>query len=710
MAPQTASVPTALTANAFTRTGYNFTGWNTKADGSGTAYADGAIYDFAADVTLYAQWAIKTYTITASAGANGTIAPSGAVTVNQGVSQAFTITPASGYQVDDVKVDGNSVGAVTSYTFTNVQDNHTIAATFKAISTSRTLTYTAGPNGSITGQKVQTVNHGGSGAAVTAVANPGYHFVKWSDGLLTPSRTDTNVQADLSVTAWFVLDAKSLIAWGNNTYGQTTVPTGNNFVAIAANYYHNLALRSDGSVVAWGITDGSSDNDHGQVTGAPSAGDFVAVSAGFRHSLALRSDGSLLAWGSNENRQVIDTPTGNDFVAISAGGRHSLALKSDGSLVAWGFNDDGQVSGTPTGNDFIAIAAGGYHNLALKSDGSLVAWGRTDQGQCNVPAPNTGFVAIAAGYAHSLALKSDGSVVAWGLDDNNQVSGKPAGIGFKTVAAGFYYSLALKSDGSLVAWGQNDHDQIGVPAGTGFVAVDGGYWHGVALGVQMSNHPPVVGTVAITPDPAYPGTRSFTATPAGFTDPDGDTLTYHYVWTLNDDPVGGDSNTISLTVKNGDVVAVSVTASDGIASSGAATASVTVGLFPVNYRAGWNLVAGGPNSDFAGLTLYHYNNASGIYNPLTEDGMQHAFGYWLWLEEALTAYLNVTNPPLTYQLGAGWNLIGNSTAVPLNLPEGKYCYVYNGSIYNSADQLQPGEGAWFWSDEAGSIQLTASGS
>jgi len=174
--------------------------------------------------------------------------------------------------------------------------------------------------------------------------------------------------------------------------------------------------------------------------------------------------------------------------------------------------------------------------------------------------------------------------------------------------------------------------------------------------------------------------------------------------------VGETGATINLTVKNGDVVAVSVIASDGIASSDAATDQVTVGLFPVNYRAGWNLVAGGPNSDFAGLTLYHYNNADGIYNPLTEDGMQHAFGYWLWLEEALTAYLNVTNPPLTYQLGAGWNLIGNSTAVPLNLPEGKYCYVYNGSIYNSTDQLQPGEGAWFWSDEAGSVQLTAAGS
>jgi uncharacterized repeat protein (TIGR02543 family) len=56
MAPQTASAPTALKFNTFTRAGYLFTGWNTAANGSGTAYADGATYGFAADVTLYAQW------------------------------------------------------------------------------------------------------------------------------------------------------------------------------------------------------------------------------------------------------------------------------------------------------------------------------------------------------------------------------------------------------------------------------------------------------------------------------------------------------------------------------------------------------------------------------------------------------------------------------------------------------------------------------
>jgi uncharacterized repeat protein (TIGR02543 family) len=60
MTPQVASVPTALTANTFTRSGCTFVGWNTQADGSGTAYTDGQVYAFGADITLYAQW---TYTV-----------------------------------------------------------------------------------------------------------------------------------------------------------------------------------------------------------------------------------------------------------------------------------------------------------------------------------------------------------------------------------------------------------------------------------------------------------------------------------------------------------------------------------------------------------------------------------------------------------------------------------------------------------------------
>ena len=90
----------------------------------------------------------STFTINASAGANGTISPPGAVTVTAGAGQTFAITPAPGYTVSEVKVDGGSVGAVTSYGFGNVTANHTISASFAALSPSPNLVLALNAGGS----------------------------------------------------------------------------------------------------------------------------------------------------------------------------------------------------------------------------------------------------------------------------------------------------------------------------------------------------------------------------------------------------------------------------------------------------------------------------------------------------------------------------------------------------------------------------------
>jgi hypothetical protein len=89
-------------------------------------------------------------------------------------------------------------------TETNVTEDLDAIANFASdTSTTFTLTYTAGLNGSLTGQTVQTVNYGGNGTAVTAVPDTSYHFVSWSDGSTENPRTETNVTADVNVTANF---------------------------------------------------------------------------------------------------------------------------------------------------------------------------------------------------------------------------------------------------------------------------------------------------------------------------------------------------------------------------------------------------------------------------------------------------------------------------------------------------------------------------
>jgi uncharacterized membrane protein len=119
---------------------------------------------------VYSSGAAPTFTITATAGANGAVTPSGSVVVNQGADQSFTITPNSGYQVANVLVDGASAGAVTTYTFSNVQADHTINATFSLTpvpdfsvsATPSSQTVTAGGNTTYTATVSATNGFSGS--------------------------------------------------------------------------------------------------------------------------------------------------------------------------------------------------------------------------------------------------------------------------------------------------------------------------------------------------------------------------------------------------------------------------------------------------------------------------------------------------------------------------------------------------------------------
>jgi alpha-tubulin suppressor-like RCC1 family protein len=272
----------------------------------------------------------------------------------------------------------------------------------------------------------------------------------------------------------------TVVAWGNNTEGQTTVPVGlSGVMSIAAGWQHSLALKSDGTVVAWG------DNTEYQSTVPDGLNGVIAIAAGWQHSLALKSDGTVVAWGNNDDGQA-SVPSGlNDVVAISAGRQHSLALKSDGTVVAWGNNDDGQASVLMGLNNVVSIAAGAYHSLALKSDGTVVAWGLDNDDQSSVPAGLDDVVSVVAGEKHSLALKSDGTIFGWGDNTEGQLT-VPVGLSDAiAISTGAKHSLAFKSDGTVVAWGDGSDGKTTVPAGLSSPIkgnrIAGGLYHSLAL-------------------------------------------------------------------------------------------------------------------------------------------------------------------------------------------------------------------------------------
>ncbi len=247
----------------------------------------------------------------------------------------------------------------------------------------------------------------------------------------------------------------AVVAWGDDSSGQATVPAGlSNVTAVAAGGAHSLALKIDGTVVAWG------DNSVGQTDVPAGLTGVMAVAAGSGSSLALKSNGTVVAWGWIAGSPAT-VPAGlSNVTAVAAGSEHILASKIDGTVVAWGQGDGGQTNVPPGLSNVTAVAASALTSLALKADGTVVAWGWNLYGQTDVPEGLSNVTAVAAGDVHNLALKMDGTVVAWGSQTT-----LPAGLtNVVAVVSGLGHSLALKSDGTVVAW-DNVNGHANVPPG-----------------------------------------------------------------------------------------------------------------------------------------------------------------------------------------------------------------------------------------------------
>ncbi|HUP70849.1 MAG TPA: hypothetical protein VM142_13695 [Acidimicrobiales bacterium] len=193
----------------------------------------------------------------------------------------------------------------------------------------------------------------------------------------------------------------TVLSWGQNGDGQL----GDGYAAADDPLY---ALKRN--VVNPEINEDppSQRAEPGPVAGLGSGSGVVAVAAGAQHSLALKADGTVLAWGANGvgqlGRDAVSGPShrpapvaglgsGSGVVAVAAGGAHNLALKNDGTVLAWGDNTYGelgdgtfdsrpkpaQVAGMGPGSGVFAVAAGGSHSLAIHSGPTISPCGGSPQ-------------------------------------------------------------------------------------------------------------------------------------------------------------------------------------------------------------------------------------------------------------------------------------------------------------------------------------------
>ena len=260
-----------------------------------------------------------------------------------------------------------------------------------------------------------------------------------------------------------VLGSPNVIAWeagtgfGIGQYGETNVPDDlTNAVEIVAGGFHSLALRTDGTVVAWGR------NTEGETNVPAGLSNVVSIAAGYYHSIALKGDGTIVVWGANNYGQT-NIPAGlSNVVAIAGSYYDTLVLKADGTVLVWG-GGFGNQTNVPAGlSNVVAVSAGYYDNMALKNDGTVVAWGDGPSSVTNVPDDLTNAVAINCSMSisveHSLAIRSDGTVATWGYtqasvpsDLTNVFSVGAGGVAYASPAVS--RDIALKADGSLQGWG-----------------------------------------------------------------------------------------------------------------------------------------------------------------------------------------------------------------------------------------------------------------
>ena len=460
--PAGAKVTVLGNSGNLAKSGYTFAGWDTAASGSGTAYAPAATFTMgSANTTLYARWTpVPTYTVTYSgngstsgtAPADSNKYPAGAKVTALGNSGNLA---KSGYTFAgwDTAASGSGTAYAPAATFTMGSANTTLYARWTTSGSGYTLAYLG--NGSTSGVGPSDPNVYAAGDSVTVLGNigylfrPGHSFVSW------------NTEANGNGTAYAPGDALSVDTANVTLYAQWN--DDNWPVSVWGGAREAIALKADGSVWTWGL------NGHGQlgdgtntdssvpvqVLGPNGVGYLTGVTAvmgGEQHNFALKSDGTVWAWGMNMLDQLGDgnaqdswTPVQvrglSSIVSLGGRGYHSLAVKSDGTVWAWGWDLHGALGIGVADRSYdytvpvqvqglshpIMVTSGYCFSVALLQDHTLVAWGNNENGELGdgtttdryTPVPVLGIdhvVWVSAGWTHVVTIKADGSVWTWGAN------------------------------------------------------------------------------------------------------------------------------------------------------------------------------------------------------------------------------------------------------------------------------------------------------
>ena len=301
--------------------------------------------------------------------------------------------------------------------------------------------------------------------------------------------------------------------------GGETATTAGDWSKISAGFNHTTAIKTDGTLWAWGLnTNGQLGDNTTTTKSSPvqigSDNNWSYVAAGDYYTIAIKTNGTLWAWGQNTYGELgqgdtvsrsspVQIGTDTNWSVVDGGNNHVLAVKTTGTLWAWGFNGNGELGDNTTVSKsspvqigtlstWTSVTAGSNHGFAIKNDNTLWGWGRGGFGELgdnttsNSSSPiqiGTSFSKVSAGGYYTLAVKTDGTLWGWGNNNKYQLglantttysSPVQIGSGYASVSAGpdsgglnYATSLAVKTDGTLWGWGNNVDGQVGTSINVG---------------------------------------------------------------------------------------------------------------------------------------------------------------------------------------------------------------------------------------------------
>jgi methionine-rich copper-binding protein CopC len=363
---------------------------------------------------------VKTYTIVASAGtgsgsANGTISPSGTISISSGASASFSISPNSGYGISAVYVDGVSVGAVSSYTFSNVTANHTISATFAANTTVYTIVASAGTgsaaaNGTISPSGTITVSAGGS-QTFTITPNAGYKVLAvLVDGVpagAVSSYTFSSVSANHSIKAIFAPQAFSIIAsagTGSAAANGTISPSGRIILPAGGSQTFTIT-PNNGFQISMIFVDGTA-------VGALSSYTFPNVSA--NHSIRAffvkkATTYNIVASAGTGSASANGTISPSGTVSVSSGASVSFVISPNTGYAVSAVTVDSVSVGAVTSYTFSNVTANHTINATFAASDATpptVVSTSPANGSTNAPVSNVLAVAFSENIKAGTAINS----------------------------------------------------------------------------------------------------------------------------------------------------------------------------------------------------------------------------------------------------------------------------------------------------------------